>query len=82
MKPLTLTVERGDDGVFVVSDDRDLVYGDDTSLQGALADYASSLIEYLLLIEQEDAPSAKAEAAQLRAFLGSVQEKFEVELPM
>jgi hypothetical protein len=44
--PSDLTVERDEDGSFVVGDNQTVVYGHGHTLADAQRDYAASLIEY------------------------------------
>jgi hypothetical protein len=49
---LFLSVTEDENGVYVVSDDRLPVYGDGNTVQLALKDYVTSLIEYYEIVEQ------------------------------
>jgi hypothetical protein len=46
LQPLLLTVERDDDGSYLISDDLFAVYGDGLSISEALRDYIISLGDY------------------------------------
>lgn len=51
VQPLSVTIEHGGDGTYIVSDDLFLVYGVGDSLLEAMQDYVVSLIEYYQLLE-------------------------------
>jgi hypothetical protein len=53
LKPLVLTVERDESGDFVVSDTTTSVYGEGSNPSEAYADYVSSLIDYLVMLEKD-----------------------------
>lgn len=52
VQPLTLNVEKEEDGTQVVSDDIFLVYGNGDTQGEAIRDYVSSLVEYFQLVEE------------------------------
>jgi hypothetical protein len=54
-QPISLRVERDDDGSFIVSDDKFAVYGQGATLDEAIADYKTSLAEYAELVESQAA---------------------------
>ena len=49
-EPLTLQIEKDDDGSFIVSDILFGVYGEGTELDAAFEDYRSALMDYVLLL--------------------------------
>jgi len=69
--PIAVTVERDEDGSYIVSDDRFLVYGVGDTQSEAIDDYLVSLVEYFDLIRGEVAtnPAAETEYQYLRKVL-------------
>jgi len=50
VQPLLVTLERDEDGYYIVSDDEFAVYGDGYSIEEAVEDYKVSLIDYYQLL--------------------------------
>jgi hypothetical protein len=46
-----LTLQQDDDGYYLVSDDRSIVFGEGTTPVEAFEDYTACLIEYYQLLE-------------------------------
>lgn len=53
VQPLIVTLERDDDGSYLASDDKSVVYGLGDTPGEAMEDYIKSLTEYYRLIERE-----------------------------
>jgi hypothetical protein len=51
--PTSLAIEQDEDGTWIVSDDVLLVYGDGATIIEAIHDYATSLGEWLWLVERD-----------------------------
>ena len=49
--PLSVQIEREDDGTYIASDEKFNVYGEGRSRAEAIADYAKCLIEFAELVE-------------------------------
>ena len=60
IRPYPLTIERDDDGSYVVSDDVTLVYGRGDTLAEALAEYDASLAEWRAITTANDGRSGGA----------------------
>ena len=75
--PLTIRIEREEDGTFVVSDDEFAVHGDGETRDQAIGDYLDSLIEYYELLQsssREDEPTATL-FGRLRNYLQMVDDR-------
>lgn len=70
-QPLWVTVDREEDGYYVLSDDLFLVYGEGATFNDALRDYVVSLIDYYQLVAAEAKRSALDQAlfGRLRRYL-------------
>ena len=70
-QPLWITVDREEDGYFVLSDDLFLVYGEGETFSDALQDYVISLIDYyqLAAAEAKRSPLDQALFGRLRRYL-------------
>lgn len=56
--PMVLTVERDDDGSYVLSDNIFAIYGSGFTITDAVRDYVSAFVEYYeLLLTHQDAPT-------------------------
>jgi hypothetical protein len=73
-QPLLLTIDRDEDGYYIVSDDQSAVYGDGDTRVEALKDYIESLIDYyqLLAMRAESDPPTQALFHRLRSCLRPV----------
>lgn len=56
IQPLQVTIEQDEDESYIVSDEIFLVYGDGNTIEDAIIDYVSSIIEFFEILEdsQED----------------------------
>jgi hypothetical protein len=71
VEPLLISIEREDNGWFVLSDDIFPVYGDGATLEEARADYVRTLIDYYELLAtraRENAHDAR-ELEHLRVYV-------------
>ena len=70
-QPLWITVEREEDGYYVLSDDLFLVYGEGETFRAALQDYIVSLIDYYQLVAKgaKRGPLDQALFGRLRRYL-------------
>lgn len=80
IRPLMVTIERDEDGSFVVTDEVFMVYGTGLTVTLALRDYVNSLVEYYQIIEakvrnghQPDEPGF----VHLSAYLHPTAERYE-----
>jgi predicted RNase H-like HicB family nuclease len=65
-RPILLTIERDDDGEFVVSDTFSTVYGNGDTRKEALTDYCESLVEYNEFLSEQAKTNEPAAELSLR----------------
>ena len=70
--PITVTVERDENGGFLASEMVTTVYGYGQSGPSAIADYILSLIEYYEIVQASRAPESQALAAVLARYLTTI----------
>ena len=71
IQPLLVTLERDEDGCYIVSDDEFAVYGDGSTRFEAIQDYILSLIDYYQLLARRVESDSATEALfrRLQLFL-------------
>jgi len=76
IEPIMLTLEQDDDGSYILSDDKFLIYGVGETYFAAKDDYIASLLNYYCLIEEkanEGDPFSKKILQDLQRFLRPIK---------